>query len=151
MRWTLRCSAALALALATAACGASRARGATTPDELAQRFHEGLNRRSRPDIESLIFWPDGQKHESPTLDYFLKAQATRTVHSVTVVAVPDDQMLEYTRGGIRYTPSLTPLHKLLVTFTARGGGPSDESAGFLVGAKDGRYYVTLAAPAASTD
>jgi hypothetical protein len=145
MLWGRAAAAVVAIPFALGAC-AGRARGAASPDELAQRFHDRLAQQDRAGIESLIFWPQGQRHESEALDYFLKAQSVRRIQSVDIVPVPDDQVLEYTRGGVRYTPSLPPVHKLVVTFASRGS-VSDESAGFLVGEKDGRYYVTLAAPA----
>jgi hypothetical protein len=139
-------AAALLLNLIAGLACAGRARGAASPDELAQRFHERLAQRDRAGVDSLIFWPGGRRPESPTLDYFFKAQALRRIQSVDIVPVPQDQVLEYTRDGVRYRPSLTPLHKLVISFAPREG-VEGESAGFLVGEQDGRYYVTLAAPA----
>ncbi len=54
--------------------------------------------------------------------------------------------MEYALDGITFEPALPPVARMVATYEGQGN-VGHLSTSYLVGVKDGRYYIDLAVPA----
>lgn len=124
------------------------AQGPSSPDEFIKRFRQAFDKKDVPALMGM-FYAEGTPAEVNSMnERMLKAMVQGKLTDVTLgPAAPGDDK-EYVRNGVIYRPTLKPTGSLKVTMPASGQGASSMS--FMVGVKDGAYYLvtSAASPAA---
>lgn len=93
----------------------------------------------------------GRRGESarPVLRAIFVDDAARSIARITFEPIKAGDTLEDARDGVTYGPTLPPVAWTRVTFApppSRPSGTAVESAGYLVGVKDGSHRIATAAP-----
>ena len=125
-------------------------------EALSERFREYSDRSDVEGVFRLVYWHGVSEADRGTLRRSLEVDFRERIKSVEVVPLSEGYLLEYTRNGITYRPNLQVVGELVVTFEPRDKlEPSADGSflvppsttTYLVGRKDGRYSIAMAAPA----
>lgn len=71
----------------------------------------------------------------------------KPIDSIRIDPLPADEVTSYVRHGVRYRPTLPPAGKMVIAFADDPDSKvRDETTSFLVGQKDGRWWILTAEP-----
>lgn len=140
IRYAAKISFALALFLNAAPAFA----GSKSLDDLVRAYRAAHLANDQPALATLVYWEGVETKEKKLVIASLKEGLERKFESITLIDLPPDQILEYTRNGKTYRPNLKPLKKMQVTYQDDSSGI--KSTSYLVGEHNGEYYITTAAP-----
>jgi hypothetical protein len=101
--------------------------------------------KNSTNLLNLVCWdrvtPDMKQMVTRQLSYLVQ----KPVDHLELVAADPADKIEYTRNGVTYRSNLSVIKQLKITFKSESTGLS--SAGFPIGEKDGKLFITTAAPA----
>jgi len=123
--------------------------GAASKDELRQLFQRYFERRDEQKLSTLVYWRNVHERERSGFFRSLRNDLNYRLKKVELVALDPNTSMEYTLEGITFRPALPPIGRMVATYEVQGN-VNDLSTSYLIGAKDGRYYVDLAVPAKSS-
>ena len=132
------CLLASAGALATAD-------GAATKDDLARLYQLYFDAKDEAKLNTLVYWPGIRQRERESFLRSLKYDLGYSLLKVELVPLKRGETLEYSLNGETFRPSLAPVCRMVSTYKGNGA-MKNFSTSYLVGAKNGRYYITLASP-----
>jgi len=75
------------------------------------------------------------------VDYDLRFK----IKKIELIRLDKNQILEYTREGTAYRPTLEPVGQLVVSYESQDS-IKNLSTSYLVDVKDNRYYIVWASP-----
>ena len=133
--------------LASAQAAPDSSRAPHTTDQLIQQFRTAHQKRSIPDVARLVFWGGASQDLRRSTERHIADDFPMRIARVTVRPLAPDERLEYTRDGVTYRPTLRPVGRLTVEFVPGVGTAGGVTAtSYLVGLKDGVYYLLSAEP-----
>ena len=137
---------ALLAALSSISLQAAPPGGAVSEEQLAALYKRYFDAKDVEKLKTLVYWSGVQQSEresfARSLDFDLKYQ----LKDVRLVSLQRGEKLEYSRNSVSYRPSITPVGRLIAVYEG-AGTTSNLSTAYLVGTKDGRYFITLASAA----
>jgi hypothetical protein len=115
-------------------------------DQLIAQFKQAHQTRAIASILGLVYWSTAGREMHQTMERSIAADFGRVIERITFQPLATET-LEYTRRGVTYRPTLRPIGRLQVEFRPQPGkGPEVRSSSYLVGVKDGIYFLLTAAP-----
>jgi hypothetical protein len=125
---------------------ASALDGAASTNDLARLYQRYFEARDEAKLQSLVYWAGVQEADRQGFIRSVRFDLGHRLKSVEFVPLNRGEKLEYSKGGVVFRPSLPPVGRLVATY--EGSGTLQRlSTSYLVGVKDGHYYITLASPA----
>ncbi|MEN8181199.1 MAG: hypothetical protein ABFS46_01545 [Myxococcota bacterium] len=123
-----------------------------TPDELAARYHSGHDSGNLEALTRLVCWDRVDERTRRSVEKQLGQELGRPITETRVEVLSPGFELEYALDGITYRPNLVPVRRLRITFTPAEPGepPRTEAMSFLLGVKDGGYWIAPVAPVSTT-
>jgi len=151
-----RCRLLAFLVLATAGAQAlfaqAEAPAPRSAEELAERFRKAQAQKDLKAIQALFFWGKATTRVRLAVRNSIDRDLARAATAVAIKPLSSGQRMSETLDGVTYRPTLDPVASLEVTFAPVTRGKilyKPATSSFLVGARDGRYYLLTAEPADS--
>ena len=123
--------------------------GAASKDELRQLFQRYSEQKDEQKLGTLVYWRNVRQRERSGFFRSLRNDLNYRLKNAEFVALDPSTSMEYTLEGITFRPALQPTGRMVATYEGRAN-VKDFSTSYLIGAKDGRYYIDLAVPAKSS-
>ncbi len=92
----------------------------------------------------LVYWGEAANDDHSMKRNVFIADFDSEITSVTIEPLKADALLEYTREGVTWRPTLPPIGWLTITFEVGESGNAGTSV--LVAEKDGSHHIVFAAP-----
>jgi hypothetical protein len=118
--------------------------GAPSQERLASLFREYSEAADLERLYRLVYWSGEQGNLRENYRRFVEKDFPETIERIEIVPLPGDDSPHYMQGGIQYRPNLDPIGRLVVQFKPRRDFSYNSQ--YLVGKKEGRYYIVLASP-----
>jgi len=134
------------MCISVVSAGDIKSKGASSKKELASLYRQYFEKKDTQNIRSLVYWPGVLDFERNSFNRSVNYDMEFKLQKIEIAPLDKNQMLEYTREGITYKPTLKPLCKLVATYVPHGD-LDKLSTSYLVGVRDKRYYIILASPA----
>ena len=126
-----------------ASVSASAASGAASTTELQQLYSRYFHQKDEQKLATLVYWQGVDQRDR---DGFLRALRKDLKHRLQKIKfVPLDKgvKLEYTLDGVTYMPVLPAIGRMVASYEDEDN-VKNLSTSYLVGVKDGKYYIDLA-------
>lgn len=128
---------------------AMAADGAASKDDLARLYKRYFDAKDDAKLNTLVYWPGIRQRERDSFVHSIKYDLGYSLLSVELAPLKRGETLEYSSNGVTFRPSLAPVCHMVATY--KGSGTTKGfSTSYLVGVKDGRYYIVLASPQTSS-
>jgi hypothetical protein len=105
-----------------------------------------LDTKNSTNLLKLVCWDGVAPEMKKMIEQQMSFLVQRPVTQIELLAPAPKQKIEYTRDGVTYRPNLAVIKQLKITFKA-DKPVTASSAELPVGEKDGRLFITTAAPA----
>ena len=122
--------------------------GAASKDELRQLFQRYCEQRDEQKLGTLVYWRNVRQRERSGFLRSLRNDLKYRLKKVELVALDPHTGMDYTFKGITFRAALPPIGRMVATYEGQGN-VKDFTTSYLIGEKDGRYYIDLAVPAKS--
>jgi hypothetical protein len=120
--------------------------GAPSTNDLAMLYQRYFEAKDETKLQGLVYWTGVQEADRQGFIRSVRFDLGHRLKSVEFVPLNRGEKLEYSKRGVVFRPSLPPVGRLMATY--EGSGTTRRfSTSYLVGVKDGHYYITLASPA----
>ena len=119
--------------------------GAASTQELRERYKSYFGQKDEQKLATLAYWKGVTQDDREGFYRSLRHDLQFRLESVEFEPLSVGGPFEYTREGVTYAPNLKPVGRLVARYRTQGN-VSNLSTSYLVGKKDGRYYIALAAP-----
>jgi len=124
---------------------ASPTSGAASKTELQQLYYRFFQQKDEQKVATLVYWEGVEQHERDGFFRSLHNDLKYRLENVKFVPLDAGVKLEYTLDGVTYMPVLPPIGRMVASY-ADQGNVKNPSTSYLVGVKDGKYYIDLASP-----
>ena len=115
--------------------------------ELATLFRAAHDSSDFEMVTELICWDRVDGAAKASVERHTASEFGRPISGILFEQLPEDAILEYEHGGVRYRPNLTPIGYLVVRFEPNPSEPTAATATrYLIGRKAGELRITTAAP-----
>ncbi|HXS75073.1 MAG TPA: hypothetical protein VN753_02770 [Terracidiphilus sp.] len=122
---------------------AHAADGATSKAELQKLYQQFFQNKDETRLGKLVYWQGVEQQDREGFFRSLGQDFKYRLRDIHFVPLQHDEHLEYTLRGVTYVPALPPVGRMIVTYGGQDN-VNDLSTSYLIGAKDGRYYIDLA-------
>ncbi len=139
--------ATLLALIAITGCESKTTPAFTTGRTQAQLIDEYKQAHDARDIDAmmkLVYWGETANDDHSMKRNVFIADFDSEITSVTIEPLKADALLEYTRNGVTWRPTLPPIGWLTITFEVGESGNAGTSV--LVAEKDGSHHIVFAAP-----
>jgi hypothetical protein len=119
--------------------------GATSKTELQQSYYRFFQQKDVQRLATLVYWEGVEQHERDGFFRLLGNDLRYRLQNVKFVPLDPSVKLEYTLGGVTYKPALPPIGRMVASYEDQDN-VKHPSTSYLVGVKDGKYYIDLATP-----
>lgn len=123
----------------------STSNGPASAQELADAFEAAFRARDFGRLCALVSWDGADDFIRQSVEGSLRDDLQWPLLDVAVVPAEEGQVLEFEHGGKKYRPNLDVKGRLKVTYTMEGV-TEPASSSYLVGEREGRYSIAIAAP-----
>jgi hypothetical protein len=123
----------------------SSSNGPASAQELAAACEAAFRARDFGRLSALVCWDGADDFIRQSVEGSLRDDLQWPLLEVAVVPAEDGQVLEFEHGGKKYRPNLDVKGRLKVTYRMEGM-TEPASSSYLVGEREGRYSITIAAP-----
>jgi hypothetical protein len=124
------------------------AEGASSRSDLARLYQRYFEAKDETKLQGLVYWASVQEAARQGFVRSVRFDLGHRLKSVEFVPLNRGEKLEYSKDGVVFRPSLPPVGRLVATY--EGSGKLQRlTTSYLVGVKDGHYYITLASPASN--
>lgn len=127
----------------SAAMSACAADGAASKTELQQLYQRYFQQKDEQKLASLAYWEGVEQRDRDGFVRSLRNDLKYTLKKVEFVPLDAGVKLEYTLGGVTYVPALPAIGRMIVSYEDQDN-VKHPSTSYLIGMKDGRYYIDLA-------
>ncbi len=118
-----------------------------TADQLIQRFRVAHQKHCVPEISRLIYWGGAANGLRLSTERHIADDFPMAIARVTIEPLAAGEMLQYTKDGVTYRPTLRPIGRMKVEFLrGRDASGGVTATSYLMGVKDGAYYLLSAEP-----
>jgi hypothetical protein len=128
-----------------AAMSAVASNGAASKTELQQLYYRFFQQKDVQKLATLVYWEGVEQHERDGFFRSLGNDRKYRLQNVKFMPLDTGVKLEYTLDGVTYKPVLPPIGRMLASYEDQDN-VKNPSTSYLVGLKDGKYYIDLAAP-----
>ena len=95
----------------------------------------------------LVYWGSAEPEMHRSVEHTIAADFGLVIKRISLQPLAANETLEYTQHGVTYRPTLRPIGRLQVEFLPEPGTDQRQrSTTYLVGVKDGVYFLLTAAP-----
>jgi len=129
----------------SAAMSAYAADGAASKAELQQLYQRYFQQKDEHRLATLVYWQGVEQRDRDGFLRSLRSDLKYRLKKVDVVPLDAGAMLEYTLEGVTYAPTLPAIGRMIISYEDEGNLKL-LSTSYLIGLKDGRYYIDLATP-----
>jgi hypothetical protein len=129
----------------SAAMSACAADGAASKAELQQLYQRYFQQKDEHRLATLVYWPGVEQRDRDGFLRSLRSDLKYQLKKVDVAPLDAGAKLEYTLEGVTYVPALPAIGRMIVSYEDEGN-VKHLSTSYLIGLKDGRYYIDLATP-----
>ena len=137
---------ALLAAFSSISLQATPPSGAVSEEQLATLYKRYFAAKDVEKLKTLVYWSGVQQSDRESFARSLEFDLKYQLKDVRLVPLQRGEKLEYSRNGVTFRPSLTPVGRLIARYED-AGTTRNLSTSYLVGTKDGRYFIALASPA----
>jgi len=127
----------------SAAMSARAADGAASKIELQQLYQRFFEQKDEQSLAKLVYWQGVEQRDRDGFLRSLRNDLKYRLKKVDFVPLDAGVKLEYTLEGVTYVPALSAIGRMIVSYEDQGN-VKHLSTSYLVGVKDGRYYIDLA-------
>jgi len=92
-----------------------------------------------------VYWEGVERRERDGFFRSLRNDLKYRLQNVKFVPLDTGVKLEYTLDGVTYMPVLPPIGRMVASYEDQDN-VKNPTTSYLVGVKDGRYYIDLASP-----
>jgi hypothetical protein len=128
-----------------AALSASSTNGAASKTELQQLYYRFFQQKDEQKLATLVYWEGVERRERDGFFRSLRNDLKYRLQNVKFVPLDTGVKLEYTLDGVTYMPVLPPIGRMVASYEDQDN-VKNPTTSYLVGVKDGRYYIDLASP-----
>ena len=115
-----------------------------TRDQLIDAYKKAHAAKDIDAMMKLVYWGQTANDDHSMERNLFIVDFDSEITSVTIEPLKADALLEYTRDGVTWRPTLPPIGRLTITFKVGESGNAGSSV--LVAEKDGSHHVVFAAP-----
>ncbi len=116
--------------------------GASTKEELLQKFEQAVRSNNESELRSLFNW-EGADEQMKTASEQLIVQLTKyPPQKINLEPLPNDFQSEFVISGTRYRPNVVLDGRIRIRYGA-DGPPHTPSIAIPYGQKGGRYYIPV--------
>jgi hypothetical protein len=131
------------LPLFFAALTARAGDGAASKGELQKRYLQFFQQKDETRLGALVYWRGVEQEDRDGFLRSLREDFKYHLRGIQFLPLQVNEHLEYTLKGVTYVPALPPVGRMIVTYEDRENA-KHLSTSYLIGAKQGRYYIDLA-------
>ena len=132
-------------ASARAQSSADSSRAPHTTDQLIQAFRVAHQKHSLAGVARLVYWGGTSQDMRRSSERAIADDFPMAIVRVTMQPLAQGEMLQYTKNGVTYRPTLRAIGRMKVEFVPRSSSTATETVtSYLVGIKDGVYYLLTA-------
>ena len=118
-----------------------------TADQLIAQFRKAHQARAIASMLGLVYWGTAEPEMHRSVEHTIAADSGLVIKRISLQPLAANETLEYTQHGVTYRPTLRPIGRLQVEFLPQPGTDQQQrSTTYLVGVKDGVYFLLTAAP-----
>lgn len=128
-----------------ASLSASAANGAASTTELQQLYSRYFQQKDEQKLATLVYWKGVEQRDRDGFFRSLRNDLKHRLQNVKFVPLDTGVSLEYTLGGVTYMPALPAIGRMVASYEDQDN-VKNPSTSYLVGVKDGTYYIDLATP-----
>jgi len=128
-----------------AAMSAWAANGTASKRELQQLYQQYFQQKDEQKVATLVYWKGVEQRERDSFFRSLRSDLNHRLQKVEFVPLDAGVKLEYALDGVTYVPVLPALGRMVASYEDEGN-VKHLSTSYLVGEKNGRYYIDLATP-----
>jgi len=128
-----------------AALSASATNGAASKTELQQLYYRFFQRKDEQKLATLVYWHGVDQRDRDGFLRALRSDLKHRLQKVNFVSLDKGVKLEYTLDGVTYMPVLPAIGRMVASYEDEDN-VKNLSTSYLVGVKDGKYYIDLATP-----
>jgi hypothetical protein len=126
-------------------CAVDTGVGATSRKQLQQLYRRYFEQHDETKLGALVYWPGVRERERDSFFRSLRFDFKYRLLTVEISPLDPHIASEYSLDGIVFRPALPPMCRLVARYQGNGD-PANLSSSYLVGVKNGRYYIDLAVP-----
>ena len=127
----------------SAAMSACAADGAASKTDLQQLYQRYFQQKDEQRLAMLVYWQGVGQRERDGFVRSLRNDLKYRLKKVDFVPLDPGVKLEYTLEGITYVPALPVIGRMVASYEDQGN-VKHLSTSYLIGVKDGKYYIDLA-------
>ncbi len=129
----------------SAVMSASAADGASSKAELQQLYQRYFQQKNEQKLATLVYWQGVEPRDRDSFFRSLRNDLNYGLQKIEFMPLDAAIKLEYTVGQVTYVPALPAIGRMVASYKDQGN-VKHASTSYLVGVKDGRYYIDLATP-----
>ena len=129
----------------TAAASAYTDDGAASEAELVQLYQRYFQQKDEQKLATLVYWAGVEQRDRDAFVRSLQSDLKHRLRKVELAPLDASMKLEYTINGVTYVPAVPPVERMIAAYEDEGN-VTHLSTTYLVGRKNGRYYIDLAVP-----
>lgn len=118
-------------------------------EELADRYRTAHSRKDVEAIRQLFYWGASTQETRMAVTSFINSDVAHAIQAVTVKPPTPTDPTEYEKDGVKYRMTLPAIAKLVIDFqprSVRGGTYKSEQTGYLIGVRNGEYWLVTSEP-----
>lgn len=127
----------------SAAMSALAADGAASKTELQQLYQRYFQQKDEQKLAMLVYWQGVEQRDREGFVRSLRNDLKYRLKKVEFVPLDAGVKLEYTLEGATYVPALPVIGRMVASYEDQGN-VKHLSTSYLIGVKDGKYYIDLA-------
>jgi len=127
----------------SAAMSACAGDGAASKTELQQLYQRYFQQKDEQRLATLVYWRGVAPRERDGFVRSLRNDLKYRLKKVEFVPLDAGMKLEYTLEGATYVPALPAIGRMVASYEDQGN-VKNLSTSYLIGVKDGKYYIDLA-------
>ena len=117
-----------------------------TADQLIAQFRKAHQTRAIASMLGLVYWGTAEPEMHRSVEHTIAADFGLVIKRISLQPLAANETLEYSQHGVTYRPTLRPNGRLQVEFLPQPGTDQQQrSTTYLVGVKDGVYFLLTAA------
>ena len=117
-----------------------------TPDAFIASFKSAINAKNKAAVDRLVYWGGADAWSRSMTESILSIYEAETIASAHLA--PLDKSVADTfvgPNGVKYGPSMKPVFSVVLEY-AHGPNVTQDEGSFVIGSKDGGWYIVAMAP-----
>ena len=119
--------------------------GAASEAELVRLYQRYFQQKDEQKLATLVHWEGVEQRDRDAFLRSLQSDLKHRLRKVELAPLDASMKLEYTINGVTYIPAVAPVERMIAAYEDEGN-VTHLSTTYLVGRRNGRYYIDLAIP-----